>query len=404
MRIWIINHYAAPPTMAGGTRHFYFARQLIERGHEVIIIASNYSHFSHSYVQSDTKPGQIDYSHSVPFVWIPTPRYFGNTLARFWNMLVFSRRLLQKKYLPTAAPPDVILGSSPHLFAALGAELLARRFKIPFMLEVRDLWPETLLDLGRISPYHPMIKVMKQIEKYLYKRAKRIISLLPSADKYLVGHGVNPETILWLPNAIDTDIIPQHFPLVEKNKFTVMYAGAHGIANDLDTVVQAAKILQEKSLADKIRICLVGDGPEKLRLQQLVHQQHITMIEFIDSVAKNEIYSVLNQADAFLMLLKNSPLFRWGISPNKLFDYLAMGRPVIFGVDTPFNPIKQYRAGLSIAPSDSASLAEAIQQLSLLPKDELCAMGARGKAFVLEHHHIHQLTDRLEKAAMEVMA
>jgi glycosyltransferase involved in cell wall biosynthesis len=401
MRIWIINHYAAPAAMAGGTRHYNFAKQLIQRGHDVVLIASNYNHFSHSYIQPHCQLGEVDATYDVPFIWIPSPSYRGNTFSRFWNMLVFSRRLLQKKYLPVVSPPDVIIGSSPHLFAALGAQLLAKRLNKPFLLEIRDLWPDSLVDLGRISTHHPMIMLMKSIEKYLYRKSDRIISLLPSVNDYLVNYGVNPKHIHWLPNAVDIDVISQQMPVVKQDKFTFMYAGAHGLANDLDTLIKAAKILEQQSLSHHIRICLIGEGPEKTRLKALASEQGVTNVEFMDAVSKHEIYSILNQADAFLMLLKDSPLFRWGISPNKLFDYLAMARPIIFGVETSYNPVEKYNAGISVKPSNPASLANAMHQLTLLSKQELTEMGLRGKAFVLEHHHLVTLTDRLENIALE---
>lgn len=402
MRIWMINHYALPPTSAGGTRHYNFAKQLQLRGHEVIIIASDYNHFSQTYIPTSGIPGEKDESYEVPFVWVPSPAYRGNTLSRFYNMLAFSFRILRKKYLPMQEPPDVIIGSSPHLFAAFSAERLARRFKVPFLLEVRDLWPESLVDLGRFTNRHPLIKLMKRIEMYLYKRARRIISLLPAADKYLTECGVDPAHIMWLPNAIDTDNVPINLERLVQPKFTFMYAGAHGLANDLDCVLDAAKILQQRKLLKPIRICLIGDGPEKKRLQERAANENITMVEFLDSVNKTKIYQVLNQADAFLMLLKNSPVFKRGISPNKLFDYLLMERPIIFGVNTPFNPIDQYQAGITIEPSDADALADAMHTMSILPEDELKQMGARGRNFVLEKHHVRHLTDSLEKMIHEV--
>jgi glycosyltransferase involved in cell wall biosynthesis len=405
MRIWIINHYALPPTSAGGTRHYNFARQLQKRGHEVLIIAANYNHFSHTFMSTSGKFGELDTTYDVPFVWLPVPAYKGNTVSRFWNMLSFAGKVFRNKFLLTSPPPDVIIGSSPHLFAALGAELLAKKLKKPFILEIRDLWPETLIDLGKFSHKHPLIKMMKWIEAYLYKRANHIISLLPASDKYLTQCGVLQKNITWLPNSVDVVAIP--FDTLSKtpnNKFTVMYAGAHGLANDLDTVIYAAKILQNNGYTDHIRICLIGDGPSKMQLKQLALRENVQMVEFFDSVSKKEIYSTLNQADVFLMLLKKSPVFRWGISPNKLFDYLVMERPVIFGVETPFNPIEKYNAGISIQPSDPESLASAIQKLYLLPKEELMEMGQRGKSFVLQHHDIVGLTDSLEKAMDEAYA
>jgi len=396
MRIWIVNHYALAPSSAGGTRHYNFARLLQEKGHDVMIIAANFNHLSHTMMVSDKKAGYLDTSYDVPFIWLPVPSYKGNTLARFWNMIVFGWQVMQNKFLRSLDPPDVIVGSSPHLFAALGAERLAKRFKKPFILEIRDLWPESLVDLGRFTHKHPLIKMMKWIESHLYKKANKVISLLPNANPYLIERGVKPTDIVWLPNSVDVEKIPT-LPEREKNKkFTVTYAGAHGVANDLETVISAAKILEQQNLSQHIRICLIGEGPEKLRLQQMAKNANLTMIEFMDAVPKNAIYSVLNNADVFLMLLKDSPVFRWGISPNKLFDYLIMQRPVIFGVNTPFNPIDSHRAGISVKPGDAAALASAIHQLSLTSPDELNAMGMRGKAFVMQNHYLPNLTNQLE--------
>jgi glycosyltransferase involved in cell wall biosynthesis len=403
MRIWIINHYALPPTSAGGNRHYNIARQLIKRGHEVIIIAANYNHFTHAYIPSPAKIGNVDQTFAVPFIWIPTPPYRGNTMSRFWNMLVFSWRLLFSKYLPNNEPPDVIIGSSPHLFSAFSAEILSRRFKIPFLFEVRDIWPDTLVELGRISRKHPLIQLMKYIELRLYRRAQRVISLLPAADTYFINNGVARDDIFWLPNAIDPETMPTNLESRSRQKFTVMYAGAHGLANDLDTVLDAAKLLMKQSLDQDICICLAGEGPDKLRLKQRVLNENIHMIQFIDAVPKNEVFQLLNNADVFLMLLRKSPVFRWGISPNKLFDYLMMGRPVIFGVDTPFNPIEKCNAGISIHPGNPVLLATAITKLYNLPEYEREEMGVRGREYVMKHHDISNLTEALENMLMNTV-
>ncbi len=405
MRIWIINHYALPPTAAGGTRHYNFARQLQERGHEVLIIAANFNHFSHSFMSTSKKKAELDTRYEVPFLWLPVPAYKGNTLARFWNMLVFMRAVLRNKLLLSLTPPDIILGSSPHLFAAFGAALLAKRMKKPFILEVRDLWPDSLVELGRFTHKHPLIIMMKWLERSLYKRAEQLISLLPSAKEYFIQHGVKAENITWLPNSVDVSAIPEEaFRFPNNEKFTVMHAGAHGLANDLDTVLAAASILQNKGLSNKIRICLVGDGPEKARLKEQAAREGLQMLEFIDSVPKKQIYGILQQADAFLMLLKDSPVFRWGISPNKLFDYLAMERPVIFAVSTPFNPIEQAQAGISISPSDPEALARAIEDLAKTSKDKLQMMAKRGKAYVLEHHDLSRLSQVFEGLMMKYVS
>lgn len=396
MNIWIINHYAVPPDYPGGTRHYYFAKQLIQQGHEVTIIAANYNHFSHQWMTPALKKQSQKQIHDgIPFIFISTPAYHGNTTARFWNMLVFSWRLLNKKYLSRHKAPDIIIGSSPHLFSAFSAALLARSLKKPFILEIRDLWPESLIELGRLSSKHPLIKLMKTIERYLYRHADHIISLLPGAIDYLKLCGVNEKKILWLPNAIDTDMVSNVPIYSPEEKFTVMYAGAHGLANDLETILKAAKLLQMKELNHNIRICLVGEGPDKARLKQIAQHENLTIVEFIDAVPKNQIYAILNTADAYLMLLKKSPVFRWGISPNKLFDYLIMARPIIFGVETTYNPVETCQSGITMKTGCHHSLAEAIEKLYRMPANERAAMGARGKAYVLKYHHIQYLADKL---------
>lgn len=394
MRIWIINHYALPPTSAGGTRHYNFAKQLMQRGHEVVIMAANYNHFTQTFIAAE-QFGKLDHTYDVPFMWIPTPAYAGNTVGRFWNMLVFSWQIQRKKFLKQLFVPDIVIGSSPHLFAAFSAEWLARRFKKPFILEIRDIWPDTLVDLGRFSSKHPLIQMMKIMEKYLYKRAVKIISLLPLAHQYLKQFSVADEDVLSLPNAIDAVTLTSES--APRSCFTFMYAGAHGLANDLDTVVYAAKILEKKKLTQPIQIFLIGEGPHKSHLQALVEKENVSIVKFFDSVAKNKIYVEMDKADAFLMLLKHSPVFRWGISPNKLFDYLLMGKPVIFGVDTPYNPVEQCQAGISVKASDPEALADAMYQMSQLPLEVLQGMGKRGREFVLQKHNVVYLTDLLEE-------
>ncbi|MDX1901432.1 MAG: glycosyltransferase family 4 protein [Gammaproteobacteria bacterium] len=406
MRIWIINHYALPPTTAGGTRHYNFARQLQRRGHDVLVIAANYNHITQSFVAEKDQCEKINTRFDVPFYWIPVPAYKGNTLARFYNMLSFSWQLIRSKntLLKKIPAPDVIIGSSPHLFSAFAAQKLAQQLHKPFILEVRDIWPDTLVELGRFTSKHALIKGMKWIELYLYRHADKIISLLPCSSNYFIQSGVKEKNILWLPNAIDSAIIETE--LLEKKPdqtFTFMYAGAHGMANDLETVVNAAKILQAQPTAHHIKISLIGEGPVKLRLKQMASEATLNNITFMDPVPKKNIYNILNQADAYLMLLKDSPVFRWGISPNKLFDYMMMAKPIIFGVNTPHNPIQISQAGISIPPSDPKALAEAMIKLASLPNETRNSMGARGKEYVLKHHEIGKLTNKLESCINELI-
>lgn len=400
MKIWLVNHYALPPTETGGTRHFTLARELMKLGHEVTIFASSFDHFARK--ETRLAPGEtfkVETFEGVPFVWLRTPPYPGNTLARMWNMAYFGWQFFRLADRLPVERPDVVIGSSPHLFAALAAERVARRHRVPFLLEVRDLWPQSLVDLSNISERHPAIIGLERIERYLYRHSARIISLLPGAAGHMAEKGADPARVLWLPNGVDAGLAPEPSPGAAQEAFTVMFAGAHGVANGLDAILDTARLLR----GEPVRFRLIGQGPEKERLMKRAEDEGLTNVTFDAPVPKEQIYGVLAQADAFLMILKDSPVFRWGVSPNKLFDYMAMARPVVFGVSTPFNPIDDAKAGLTVPPEDPAAMAEAIRALMAMSPEARWEMGLRGAAYVKENHDFGKLAARLDAALREVV-
>ncbi|MFN0198406.1 MAG: glycosyltransferase family 4 protein [Planctomycetaceae bacterium] len=404
MRLWIVNHYAYAPNHFAGTRHYSLARHLIRRGHDVTVISTSFFHKACRETRltkgESYKREVID---GVPFHWMRTPPYQGNTFGRLWNMAVFAGRVWREQGLAHEPRPDAIIGSSPDLLAAWAAERLARRFGVPFVLEIRDLWPETLVSLGRVSRIHPLVLWMSRIERGLYHRADRILSLLPGAAEFIAQHGGAREKTVWLPNGIDLEWIPEPTPIEEKSTFTVMFAGAHGPANGLDLVLDAAEILQKNPAPMPIRIQLVGDGREKPRLMQKAQTAGLKNVEFVAPVPKQQVYEKLQQADAFLMVLENSPVFQWGISPNKLWDYMACARPVIFSVSTPYNPVEEAGAGVTAIPGDPRSLAESIRTLAAQPLAVRREMGQHAREHVLRHHSFENLAVTLEGMLHELI-
>ncbi len=246
MNLWIVNHYAIPPQRAGGTRHYTLAKELIRRGYRVTIIASSFDHATRREAHlAPGEPFKLEVIESVPFLWLRTPPYAGNSVARIWNMTVFAYRVWRSAGEALLGKPDVVIGSSPHPFAALAAERLATRFRVPFVLEVRDLWPQTLIDLGGFSPRHPFILLLESIERYLYRKASRIITLLPGAGEHIREKGGDLSRVVWIPNGIDLELSPSPQPPRLNQVFTIMYAGAHGLANGLDLVLDVAALLEE---------------------------------------------------------------------------------------------------------------------------------------------------------------
>ncbi len=310
MKIWIVNHYAVPDSDPGGTRHFSFARRLRAMGHEPAIIASSFSHFG----AQERFPGSIDPSKveelaGVPFLWIHASPYNGNSGGRVKNMLEFYRGV--KAQAPKKLfRPDVIIGSNAHLFAVLAASQMAKRFRVPFVFEVRDLWPESLVDLAGYPRNGPVVRVLSGLEKHLYKKATKIITLLKESGEYIEARGGDGK-VVWIPNGIDLDYVPEQMPPIPDGPFTALYAGSHGPANGLDVLLDAAK------LAPSVQFCLIGQGSEKSRLIGRVEKEGIKNVRFEDPVPKSQIRRVGGKGSCRFDAAKNLSRPPLGTQPEQ---------------------------------------------------------------------------------------
>lgn len=397
LTIWMINQYALPQSEVGHTRHFFLAKALRERGHSVTVISSNFNHFSGEYLADvNREQSELKTHDGVPFLWLPVPTYSGNSFGRIKNMMSFARLVVKKKHFKTLPKPDVIIGSSPQPFAAFASYLLAKKMGCQFVLEIRDLWPESLIDLGNLSTKHPMVLLVRRLVNHLYKKSSKVISLLPNSMDYLTKLGVAPDKIVWAPNFVNMATIPK--PADNSGPFTIMYAGSHGLANGLDSVVQAAKILKQQGFENRVQFVLIGHGAEKPGLQEFVHRNQLANVKFLDVISKTKIFDVLNQADAFLMLLQDSPVFQYGISPNKLFDYLALGKPVISNIAAKFHPDSPDAGVIYVRPNEPIALADAINELINKDKTTLEQIGVRGRQVVYDYFTVEQVASTVEAA------
>jgi len=399
--LWILNHYAQPPDLPGGTRHFDLSRYLIKKyGWRIIIFTSAFHHWLRRYVKvSPSEEWKIEEIEGVNFLWIRTrPSYQCNNWRRLFNMIDFmvrAWRLGQKlpRLFPKFKRPDVVIGSSVHLFAPLAAYLIAKRFDAKFIMEVRDLWPQTLIDMDKLGSDNPLAKILRLMEKFLYKRAERIITLLPYASQYISALGIPAEKIVWIPNGVE--VPANDLPEVNHTgSFIVMYVGAHGEANALETVLQAAKHLEDRRFQE-IKFVLIGDGPEKPSLLKMAKEMRLANVEFRPSVKKEKVHATLRKADVLLFNLGKVEVFKYGISSNKLFDYMAAGRPIIFAVNAPNNPVQEAQCGLTVPPLDPQKLANSVIKLYNMPKEERHLMGTRAREYVEEKHSITKLAERL---------
>lgn len=395
--LWILNHYAQEPSGAGGTRHFHLAEHLKIHGWATTIIASSIDYQTGKQRLLPGENHKIADINQVSYLWLRTPDYKGNGSGRIKNMLSYTYRALVPNTTKLLAKPDIIIGSSVHPFAAWAGAMLARRYKVPFIFEVRDLWPQTLIDLGRLKEKSATIWILRKLETWLYRESSKIIVLLPKAHEYITPQGIDSENIIFIPNGVDLHLFPEkiHTPS-KQSEFTLMYFGAHGQANGLDHLLQAMRLLQGMSNTSSIKLRLIGDGPLKKSLIQLAQKLNLKNISFEEPVPKKHIPILSSEADAFIITVPDrGKLYHYGISPNKLFDYLASQRPIIFSGDTANNPVKDAQAGLTIPPENPQALAQAILELSQMPFETRKQMGINGRRYVEKNHSFDQLAKRL---------
>jgi glycosyltransferase involved in cell wall biosynthesis len=393
--VWILNHYAQAPDEAGGTRHYHLAEYLKSKGWKATIIAASVSHNSGSQRFGAYEAARYEEISNVPFLWVHTPEYTGNGRRRILNILAYTWNVLKKGTTLQLHRPDVIVGSSVHPLAVVAASFLAARFKVPFVFEVRDLWPQTLIDMGRLKERGVLTWLLRKMELWLYRKASSIVVLLPHADEYIVPLGIPKRQIVWIPNGVDLALFPLPVEPVCRisEEFTLMYFGALGHANGLQDVLLAMKLVQDKGSQQKITLRIIGDGSLKIHLMGLAKQFALGNVSFEMPVAKSQISTLAKEADAFVIAVLNLPeLYRYGISMNKLFDYFAAARPIVIASDAANNPVAEANAGITVPSENPENLADAIIKMAEMSVQEREQMGRNGRLYVEQNHSFEKLS------------
>ena len=414
MNIWILNHYATPPDTSGSTRHFDFAKELVKREQKVTIFASGFNHRTR---REERLEGKQNYRREniegVEFIWLRTvPYYKGNDWRRVVNMLSYSFRVIPLG-LRLKKGPDVILASSPHPFTGLAGYVLAKIKGARFIFEVRDLWPQTFVDIGGYSNKSFVLKLLRALEKFLYRRANRIVVLAPKASDYITRLGIPTSKIVHIPNGVDPELfsdtsigLPSEMDelisgLRSKGEVLVGYAGAHGISNALDTIIEAANLLQNEGVA-KIHFLLVGDGPEKEQLMFKAKSYGLGNVNFYNSIPKIAVPEFLRSIDIAVISVRKSDLYKYGTSLNKLFDDMACARPILWATNSVYNPVAEAYCGITVPPEDPEQMAKTIMELCDLSDKERQEMGMRGYEYVMKYHSVLVLANRLLEAIEDV--
>ena len=398
--IWIINQYSGSKNHGMNYRSYYIGRELVKLGHQVRLFTGSFSHLLRvlpKMVKSKFMEEQID---GIDYVWVKTPHYTGSkSLGRIIGMFqfIFNLFLLKKGKFEK---PDVIIVSSISPLPILNAYYWSKRYKSKLIFEVRDIWPLSLIELGGVSRFHPFVIFLQWIENFAYSKADKVISVLPNALEHMQNHGLSPDKFVHIPNGIDCEEINNKEKYSDKipnynseGKFLIGYLGTLGIANALDYFIDAAEKLKDNH---DISFVLVGQGSEKERLVKKIYDRKLQNIKIYPAVSKEQVQSVLAQFDICYVGWFKHPLYRFGISANKIFDYMLSGKPIIHGSNASNDPIKDAQCGISIPAEDVNALVEAILELKNKPQKEQKRIGDKGIKYVYTNHNYSQLAKKYE--------
>lgn len=386
-RVLVLNHFAAPRGEAGGTRHVELFSRLA--GWEYLIIASNLN------PQTGRRVGD-----SKGFVTVPVMGYSSNGISRILNWVSYATAATVRGL--RVGKVDVVYGSSPHLLAALAAWGLSVVKRAPFVLEVRDLWPKVLVEMNHLTENSTTYRVLTLLEEFLYARATTIVVMAQGSRTELAARGVADDKIIYIPNGADPeDFTPSaaRDELRRRYNFTrttAIYAGAHGPANGLDLLLDGAAKVPD------VDVLLIGGGVLKDQLISDATARGLDNVRFLDPVPKSEIPDLLAAADIGLHVLADVELFRSAVSPNKVFDYMAAGRPTLTNCPGLVSDLVTVAgAGVARAPGD---LASGLRELADTDETLRTCMGERGKAWIQDNQSRTAMAARLEAVLDSVRA
>jgi glycosyltransferase involved in cell wall biosynthesis len=378
MNVWYVAAYDQPKGQS--TRTYDYSRELIARGHDVTMLCNSFCHFTHREHLNPGESWRVEIVDGIRVVWLRTFHYRGNGLGRALNMLTNVWRLIRVSRA-LEPKPDVVLGPSVPLLTGWAAMRLARKYDVPFVFEVRDVWPDALVDIGGMKKSSLAYRVFRAIEKKLYRNAARISSTLPYLHDHVRRAGSDPAKIVCIPNGVDVSSFQEgqdydggNIPLM------VMYVGGFGLDHDVMTIIRAAKILEDEG-REEFRFVIIGGGVRKQECEAEAVRLGLKNLIFQAPVPKSSLSIVQARADILVAAITDSLSYRFGLNLNKLCTYFASRRPVLFSGNAPNDPVREAGAGLSIGAEDPASMVRSLRELLAVGPAERKRLGNNARRY-----------------------
>lgn len=401
MNIWLVNHYAVPLKYWPGNRTPQFAKYMLRAGHNVRVIAASTVHNSDVNLIGDDRLYREESVDDVPYTYIKCHQYKGNGFGRISNMLEFPIGL-DKVYKKLGDRPDVVLGSSLTPFACMEAIRIARHYKVRSIVEIRDLWPETAVAYGMLGENNPVLIPMRLVEKKLYESADRVVFTQEGGYDYIKERGwekdIPQSKVHHVNNGVDLEIFDRNREgfriedgdLQDEETFKVVYTGSVRRVNNLGKLLDVAKRIQNP----RIKILIWGKGDELPALEKRAAEEQIRNAVFKGYVDKKYVPCIAARADVNIAHNASTPIWRFGASLNKIFDYMAAGKPVLTDFPCKYNPVTACGAGIEVTEPTVENIAKAIEDFAAMDKktyERYCRNARKGA----EAYDFKNLTKKL---------
>ena len=408
MHIWIMDHYSSEPKYGGISRQYDFAKEFSRRGIQVTVIASAFSHFSHSYI-SDEKCMFSKIDDNAQYVYLKTTKYDKNGgLARIWNMVSFLKsawsyyKIIERQ----VGKPDVVVGCSIHPLTWLVSKYIAKKYNAKFIVEVRDLWPANQIEDEGMSPYHPFAILLGMLEKWAYRKADKIIYSMSKGDKYICDILRIPrEKAIWIGQPMDCERFDENAKRYLEldqdirdfigDSFVCVFTGYYMDYEGVHEMIQAAKIIRGKGLP--IKFVFVGSGAEKEQMELTVKENELNNVLVYGRISKELVPALLQRADvclAHLAVRDNPNSYRYDASKNKVNEYLYSNSCVIYGTHVKQQIVETSGAGYTIEPFNATAFADKIEKVYYKTPEQRLRYGENGKAYILQHNTVEKLVDK----------
>lgn len=368
--IWIINQYNMPPEYGHLNRHYNFGKYLKRFGYNPVVFVGSFLHNSKKQMIKDQSIYKKYDNCEFPFIFIKTCDYSKSKIKRVYAMFEFFRNLF--KVTKEFDKPDAIIGSSAHPLAAIAAIRLAKKYGCQSIVEVRDLWPESFVTYGIIKKRNPLLKLLYEGEKWIYKKADKLIFTMEGGKDYIIekswdkeqGGPIDINKVNHINNGVDLEVfnynkeqyVLNDEDLNNNNTFKVIYTGSIRLVNKIEKILDVAKLLK----GEGVKFIIWGDGDQLEILKSRVVDEKIDNVCFKGQIDKKYIPFITSKAQLNIVIGNNNTLFKFGISPNKMFDYFASGKPILFTFSTGYSLIDRYNVGIELEESSPEKIAESI--------------------------------------------